>query len=868
MPIEVITGAAEVTRLDGQEIAAALAELGVDPRHTRRLAARMARDGGRVVGRTARAAVARGLVRELRGRIAGAQVKSQSGGRTSDAAQPGRYRFVPPPSSLVSPEPARLFGEVVPAWAAYQAADAEVLAAARSAGDRALGWLEGLGFRPRWPEEAAARAEHAREFCVALAAVVDAARHCAVVRGTEPGVLLPLAPGEVPRPVEAAIRCFLMEVRREDVTDFAKIRAVGEGLGHPPVEVQDAADLADLVPWYAELPGVFAAPSPLLEDLSGRLRAAEPSRWWFDGGDLARGSKTWPEFLEDDGAFPGNIVIPPMTLPREGEGSAPPEDPTPDPSPDPVETPPDPPETPPDPPERPGDGGLALAVAFAVSDLHLGQGNIDGAVDNAEEVYPALEAAYVAAIGDWGAWTRAFRGRGWVEAHSPAYLILNGDILDFWSADVTGIGGGQLRADVEIPRHPLDPALSGPKVTRQIALGRMNRIVGAHPDFFAAVKAWVDQSPLNFVVYVGGNHDDYIQHHGLAPDLLPHLHPSRAAFAAESVYFPQLRAVFEHGHRGDRFNVRGPEFGGATCQGELMVSLFVNPVERGGASALRLIMAQPNHGSGAPLLEAAYNELEEYYDAVEAARGVDPETYDAWMGAVDNLVDEVEIMAIPDLAGKALAQASPADADAADVSDLDSHFEGMLVVFATNEFMEFWTRLFAGAIIRGPEWLQRFVHASMAEPQMDRLGFHDAGGGRFDGRKKGLGGDPAMVIHCVGHTHRVDETQPKLSGEYVSAQHANTGTGQDTFAAKDVREWDGVDANLTDVSDSLTAVEGSMGCLVQLTRWRFAGRRTVKVSGIRYRTKGDLPSKAGDRRVRGGFLDREDDFYNLVLLDE
>jgi UDP-2,3-diacylglucosamine pyrophosphatase LpxH len=69
----------------------------------------------------------------------------------------------------------------------------------------------------------------------------------------------------------------------------------------------------------------------------------------------------------------------------------------------------------------------------------------------------------------------------------PSDLILNGDIIDFMKTPYKGT----------FPRH----------ITEKVSVGKLKRVVKAHPVFFQAMTDWLKASKTNRIVIVTGNHD-------------------------------------------------------------------------------------------------------------------------------------------------------------------------------------------------------------------------------------------------------------------------------------------------------------------------------------------------------------------------
>ena len=344
------------------------------------------------------------------------------------------------------------------------------------------------------------------------------------------------------------------------------------------------------------------------------------------------------------------------------------------------------------------------------------------------------------------------------------------------------------------------------------------------------------------MVYVCGNHDDYLVRFSLGESLASRLHPSRAVFAAETAYFPALRTLVEHGHRVDDFNRFDPKSSGAAAgsPGELIVNMLHNPVERGGPSAYA-----PPVGLG-----GAFGRLQDAYDHFATCRAVHPRTYDAWLGCIDNLTNGALMDVVADRAGRALVEAAPDAADTADVSDLDEDIAGINNLWLRGDFQGWHVRL-AGPALNAivPPELGGLLVAAVYDVGPERLGFDPA---------KGLGGRSSMKVHLVGHTHDPSTTIPPLTGKVVPAQHVNTGTGQDTWHPEDRLGLDELDRGPMALAvqysqDTLSPVGRSHYALVYTATDPLDGQIRIHVEGGKYRSlQAGSPVNAVTHGIQGG----------------
>jgi len=164
--------------------------------------------------------------------------------------------------------------------------------------------------------------------------------------------------------------------------------------------------LEDLAPYYGEIDGRLEESEAARRELAGKLVRGAATGWWLEGERLIDlspiGTADW-----QSGAGQ-HLVIPP--LPH-------------------TSTPP--------PPIGSTPTVFRSPIVLSLSDFHCGQGE---ASDNADDVSLNLDRAYITVITAWGGRVAAHRYT--YGFYQPAYLILNGDHLDFWSADMIPETGG------------------------------------------------------------------------------------------------------------------------------------------------------------------------------------------------------------------------------------------------------------------------------------------------------------------------------------------------------------------------------------------------------------------------------------------
>ena len=627
---------------------------------------------------------------------------------------------------------------------------------------------------------------------------------------------LALVPGAVPPAVADAIVNFVSQVRPDEAWDLGRLRRLAQAAGFAGQERLETS-IDDLGPYYGEIDGRMDESEEARRAAADKLRRGEATGWWLEGERLIDLTPIGSADLKSGAG--AHLVIPPWPIPV----SAPPGVP--------IIGPPT---------------LMSSPIVLSLSDFHMGQGE---AIDNADEVSVNLERAYVEVIQAWAA--RVVGHRFIYGFGQPAYLVLNGDHLDFWSADMipeTGPGGAnptnRFRADVANVN-------GSPQVTVDGARARMDRIIRAHQAFFSAVTDWVDSDPINFVIYVCGNHDDHLVRYSLGQELAVRLHPTRGAFAAESVFFPELRTIMEHGHRKDAYNTPDPRMiGYAGSLGELIVTMLVNPVERGGENVL---LEVDGAFAGGNFLEQngidgdRVDELRSAYAHMRRCWEVAPRVYNDWIGTIDNLSNGGLEEAVADCGGRELVLRDEDAADAADVSDLDDDLDDLKGLWLSSDYQGITGDLAAGlARVLPPTWQTGIVNAIFAGKQAEQLGFREGIG--FQGKS-------TMRIHVVGHTHKPELTQPPLSGRVVRAQHVNTGTGISTWLAKDTEfPFDTKDVFPPGLAvrgsrDELTAVPKSQYCLLFLA---IADQPGVVVEGAEFRNlQFSNPMDARPQRILG-----------------
>lgn len=488
----------------------------------------------------------------------------------------------------------------------------------------------------------------------------------------------------------------------------------------------------------------------------------------------------------------------------------------------------------------------SMPIVLILSDLHLGQASGDGA----EDVSPALEAAFVEAIDAWAVRVKNHRER---HLQAPAYLVLNGDILDFWSADVVP---GTWKSDLVTTPGPV-PGVGQPppphtRLTPTAARARMDRILAAHRLLFERIRRWVDQSRLNFLVYVAGNHDDHLVRYDLGAPLVGILGGDRGAFAAKTAHFPQLRLLIEHGHRSDLLNTYGARVDhGIGSLGELIVALWINPVERGGLAPFLHLEDQSGQPSRSDFLTAHgidddVADLTDDYATLAAARRIFPQVYDGIFREIDNLenggAEDILFDLAASLAGRRKSDAAEDAFEAAGDAAIRLQRRWLM-----DDFQSFFVHV--GRVIAPllpPATAAWAVKQSFASDHSGKLGFDPA---------SGLHHHRSMRVHVVGHTHRPSLTVPPLANRRVVAQHVNTGTGQDMWRAVDGRFGIDLFDLLSPHQDRLVPVDADQYCIVRLGLDEPPGeakRLRIHVEGGSYRARQALSPMSEGLPVRGG----------------
>jgi UDP-2,3-diacylglucosamine pyrophosphatase LpxH len=625
--------------------------------------------------------------------------------------------------------------------------------------------------------------------------LLSAARYFSVAELSPTKRHLRLAPGRLPDLIEQAVMDVARSVELHERLDVKKLSLIAEHAGIAAGSIPKT-HINDLSGVYAGAAGRLAA--ELEGPLSGISTGVREGKGWWVEGERLRSATSLTEADLNKGGAALHMVVPEL----------------------PISLQPPPPPVPPGlyPPQT-----ISSPIILCLSDFHMGQLT---RLDNADDVHPALDSAFLQVLSDWA---------GRVEMHrlnfgyyQPAYLVLHGDILDFWSADMRPVAGGGNRFEPDVKNDNGKPAMN-PGAAAQ----RMGRIIAAHQAFFDAVTAWVSSNLLNFVIYVCGNHDDHLVRYGLGEALANTLHPDRGVFAAQDLFFPHLKTLIEHGHREDKFNVTGLS-GPLASLGEMIVALLINPVERGGANfLLQLHAAYPgaNIIQNSGIEQDQLDNLDQIYTHFRTSFEVSPRHYNAYLGSIDNLDNGGLEDAVADVGGRELVRANRIAADDADVADLDSDIEKLKSMWLSSDFQGL--REHAGALLArflSPNLQTHLVDTIFASDQAKKLGFDP---------QRGLNGGTGAKIHVVGHTHRPSQTTPTLGSGLVPAQHVNTGTGQDTWLARD-RGWrDPFDLGRTvfaveNSGDSLRPVPRSQYCI--LTALGAPPARLVRVEGGPFRS--------------------------------
>ena len=666
-----------------------------------------------------------------------------------------RYVLLPPRSKLCSPNPIEIAPLCVRRWSTFPVVDEPSRREQQVAGNRALSWLSETGWSVHLPDGPTRNVE-AEKIAGMFLDLLDAAATHTFVRIDQaiPSVEA-LPPGGLPLKVLEALEQFIGELQLDDMLELDKVAFLSKVAGtsggelHAPVLPEGLRDIATNLQRLDKL---------ILQSET-RLFAGKRSGFWLEQSDLGLPASEVEALLEEP-RFSGRHVL---GLPFAR-----------------------------------GQGVTGFPIAFSISDLHFGQGSLQGRRDSADDVYPELDAALLTVIEDWG--TRVAKHRE-TNHDAPAWLILNGDILDFWSADLRDASGNQTQADASLEINPVGERYFRPSA--KDALGRLKRIWDAHEAFFQTVHDWVEKHPMNFCVYTGGNHDDYLTRFSLGDVAAQRIHPSRCVFAAETFSLPALMAVFEHGHRKDDFNVARDGMGGSSL-GELSVSMTVNPVARGGVASIQHAWVQmqsfaPANGIGVKEVKT----LLDYYAQLNNYSRVDQITYEGWMGAINNIMPETQIAVAANAAGRELWQANRTKAKAAAVAKIDETVKGIMRVWLKDSFQELLKRLVGPVGLGLPRSVQNLLLDLVRKNHRELLGFSKA---------TGICG---MPIHVVGHTHDPSSTFPTFACATVDAQHVNTGTTIDMFEGKESKwEWINKKFSATSSSASLVPLNTSLACLI------------------------------------------------------
>ena len=610
-----------------------------------------------------------------------------------------RYRFLDVPEVAVSPQPKELFRvEPTRVYSSYlTTAQATDPADLKSRANTALDYLYEVGYLlPLDPKESQLRREQVGAAVRNINLILEAAA-CYPMAQIEPQVTIaPLFPGGVPTAVAFAVENFQNALELTDALDFDRVGRLMAvtGVASENVLLSDL-EITDLSEVVLNIDERLQAFGDELKQVADRLKTDLPTDWWLEGARLKSAAPLRGEDLRGATAkVAEHLVVPGLAPPPNIYGEI---------------------------------LDNQMPIVLALSDLHIGQGE---SVDNADEIYQQLDHAFIQALNNWSAKVTQYRHE---KGQQPAYLVLHGDILDFWSADMTPdpntLGGWRVSAAI-------DPTSGDAHILPQQATDRMKRILAAHKPFFGRITSWVNESNFNFVIYVCGNHDDYLNRFALGDKLAKKLHPTRGAFAAKSAYFPQLRAVYEHGHRGDTYNAYNPSgthlqtLGGSL--GELIVMMMVNPTERGGPNFINQLGSIPgtnvfqHHGLNLDQM----SDLQKTYDHFFSSRQVQPEVYEAFMGSIDNLDNGGMEDVVADCAGRELVRANPTGADQANVADLDVDIESLKGVWLSSDFQTFLKRWIARPLSHAiPPTVQSWlINRAFAANHAKRLGFKSADG--------------------------------------------------------------------------------------------------------------------------------------------
>jgi hypothetical protein len=735
------------------------------------------------------------------------------------------YQFIPPPAGLTAADPAELAAAgATRTCSAYREAPLSLM----KRGNRALAALARLRYRV---PEGEARTEQMDAMARLLTTVAAAARSFPMMTVRPVQRYLALVPGELPGVVSQTLDGFVRSIRPLEALNVPLFNRVGQCLGHPKRTPQDAPTLEGVTAFYT---GIQEKLWPLAQEMPGvrdRLLAGEDVGWWLEGESLSRPvaphagdlSKGAGQHLIVPGLGPRHVAPPPFPTLLPPAGGAP--------------------------------------IVLTVSDLHLGQ----GAWDNADEGYTELEGALVAMLDAWSERVRQHRA---IYGIQPAYFVLNGDVLDFWSADLQELAGGGDRFQLDVENDN-----GTPRLTPAVSSGRMRRILAAHADFFRRITRWVDEDRLNFVVYVCGNHDDHLVRFGLGGALARELHPTRGAFAAQSLHFPDLCTIIEHGHRTDVFNAwqgAGTDVGMYGSLGEILVATMINPAERGGAGALTMMEATFNPFLDAQGIDTDFlDDLGKIYGHFRRCYQVDPSVYEGCMGCIDNIDSGGLEEAVADYTGRELVERNRTRADDADVADLDDDLLDLKNIWVKSDLQDLAKRFLAPSLshLLPPSTQAWLVDKVFAGDHARKLGFVP---------DLGLFGDPTRRIHLVGHTHKPEATSPPIDGRQVWAQHVNTGTGQDTWTPVDDNKRDNLDLEpllpggplwgaVEESEDELKPVAKSNYCILQVMPvlaqpivWRMA------IEAGEFRTAQTHRPEDTPRAVRGGLMAKG---TNSTILD-
>ena len=690
----------------------------------------------------------------------------------SKAGVEPQFVLVPPPIHLRTSRLAKLGILSTPYLATFQTISDPDRDTLKQEGDKVLKWLAERHWSVKLPTGNNRKAV-LEGIAGRFTKLLDAAAINSFARVDQSGISIEsLIPGGLPKPVSNALEQFLESVQVGEMVDSTKATFLmgvgGIGGGH------------ENSPSLPTTHQALVSNSELVASATAQLSDAAPASkfqgFWIEHDQLNSPAESLKNVLDTprhDGTHVIGLPLVPLS-PQISLGQAP--NPT-------------------------------FPIALSISDLHFGQGTLQQKRDSADDVYQELRTALINVMTEWDAIVNAHRRDN---PNAPAWLVLNGDILDLWSADLRDAGGNQTQPDATLEEAPTGEKYFQP--TRSDIKGRIDRICNAHKDFFDATAKWIDANPMNFCGYTGGNHDDYIARFDLGEYAAKKVHETRCVFAAKTFAIPSLMALFEHGHRKDEFNISTGAMNGSSL-GELCVSMIVNPIARGGASSIaqgwqQLLMTDPSLDVGREDVVT----LMRHYEYLEKCKNVDENTYKSWMGAVNNIMPESQITAAASSAARELLRNNTQLAKNADVARLRPTINNIMTVWLKNSFQALMSRLAGRFGQQLPATSKELILNWARKDPRQRLGFSE---------ENGIGANPLQRIHVVGHTHDPSSTWPNLDNKDVNAQHINTGTAIDMFQGEDDSfkwrndsGWFGYGSS----DASLTALETSQACLIKCSK--------------------------------------------------